>query len=243
MKLEGKVALVSGGALGMGASHVRAIVAHGGKVVIGDILDDEGKKLADELGESAHYRHLDVRSDSDWRECVAAAEQEFGYLNVLVNNAGILRRADVTSTTDEDWDAVMDINVRGVFYGMRAAVPALRRAGSGSIINISSTAGLRGYPSSFVYGASKWAVRGMTKNAAADLAKYGIRVNSIHPGHIQTRMAQGFDDVSTIPLKRAGQPSEISPLVVHLASDESLFSTGAEFVADGGETAVAILPE
>ncbi|MDP9933807.1 3alpha(or 20beta)-hydroxysteroid dehydrogenase [Paenarthrobacter nicotinovorans] len=240
MKLLGKVALISGGALGMGASHVRAVVAEGGRVVIGDILDDEGFALASELGDAVRYTHLDVRSNADWHESIATAEREFGRLDVVVNNAGILRRGDVESTTDEDWELVMAVNARGVFNGIRASVPALRRAGGGSIINISSTAGLRGYSKTFAYGASKWAVRGMTKNAAADLAPYGIRVNSVHPGHIQTRMANGSNDVSTILLKRAGEPDEISPLVIYLASDESAFSTGAEFIADGGETAAVI---
>ncbi len=227
----------------MGASHARAIAAEGGRVVVGDVLEAEGRAVVEELGDAARFVRLDVRRNEDWVEAIHLAEKEFGKLNVLVNNAAVLNLTRVTETTDEEWHRVMSINVDGVFKGMRACAPAIRRAGGGSIINISSTAGMKGFISNFAYGTSKWAVRGMTKHGAMDLFDAGIRVNSIHPGNVQTRM-MGDEPLpfEHVPMKRPAHPSEISGLVVFLASDESSFSTGAEFIADGGElTGIATL--
>ncbi|MGP3534050.1 SDR family oxidoreductase [Microbacterium sp. RD1] len=237
MRLPGKVALISGGAGGMGARHARALVDEGASVVIGDIDASTGSALADSLGDAARFVRLDVRDNDDWASAVSMAEEEFGQLNVLVNNAGIFRGGSVADCTDEQWELVLGINLTGALRGIRAATPALTRARPSSIVNISSTAGLKGFAGAVAYGASKWGLRGLTKDAAIDLAPFGIRVNSIHPGNVQTPMIDGlYANFDHVLQGRAGQPSEISDLVVFLASDESSFSTGAEFVADGGET-------
>lgn len=242
MRLSGKVALISGGARGMGAAHSRAIVREGGKVVIADIAADEGTRLAEELGDSALFVELDVTSTPSWANAVATAVRHFGKLNVLVNNAGILHSSPIESYADEDWDRLLAINLSGTFKGMRAAVPELRKHAPASIINISSTAGLKGFAMVTAYVTSKFGVRGMTKAAAIELAPDRIRVNSIHPGNIATDMIAGvYPNFHHVPMDRAGQPDEISALVIYLASDESSFSTGAEFVADGGETAGVVL--
>jgi 3alpha(or 20beta)-hydroxysteroid dehydrogenase len=236
-RLEGKVALISGAAQGMGASHARAIVQHGGSVVIGDVDDERGKVFADSLGPRARFVHLDVRNSGDWDDAVALAVREFGRLNVLVNNAGVLRHSGVEQCSDEEWELVLGINLTGAFKGIRAAADSLKNSSPSSVINISSTAGLKGFAGFTAYGASKWGLRGLTKNAAIELAPHGVRVNSIHPGNIKTQMIDGlYMDFSHVPQGRAGDPEEISSLVVLLASDESSFSTGSEFVADGGET-------
>ncbi len=237
-RLDGKVALVTGGAQGMGASHARAIVQNGGCVVIGDVDDKRGMSLVEDLGNHARYIHLDVRINADWAGAIEYAESEFGRLNVLVNNAGVLKDAGVTDCTDAEWDLVMGINLTGAFRGIRAAVSSLARSAPSSIINVSSTAGLKGFSGFAAYGASKWGIRGLTKNAAIELAPRGIRVNSIHPGTIKTQMNDGHEiSFDHVPQARAGDPSEVSNLVVFLASDESSFSTGSEFAADGGEAA------
>ncbi|MDR6438728.1 3alpha(or 20beta)-hydroxysteroid dehydrogenase [Paenarthrobacter nicotinovorans] len=236
-RLEGKVALISGAAQGMGASHAQAIVQHGGSVVIGDVDDERGKLLADSLGPQARFVHLDVRSNADWDDAVAFAVREFGRLNVLVNNAGVLRHSGIQSCTDDEWDLVISINLTGAFKGIRAASDELTRSSPSSVINISSTAGLKGFAGFAAYGSSKWGLRGLTKNAAIELAPHGIRVNSVHPGNIKTQMIDGlYMDFSHVPQGRAGSAEEISNLVILLASDETSFSTGSEFVADGGET-------
>ena len=244
-RLEGKVGLISGGARGQGAAAVRAFAAEGARVVVGDILDDEGKTLADELGEAALYVHLDVTSEEDWPAAVGAAESAFGRLDVLMNNAGILKFGKLSDMPLDDFMAVVNVNQVGVFLGMRAAVPAMKRAGGGSIINISSVEGLRGLPRLVAYTGSKFAVRGMSKAAAVELGRHKIRVNSVHPGFIDTPMtrAQGLEGVDVdklfekgIPLGRAGTPRDIVNMVVFLASDESAYCTGAEFVVDGGAT-------
>lgn len=236
-RLAGKVALISGAARGMGASHARAIVAEGGRVVLGDLLDEEGVALAAELGDAAAYTHLDVTSNEDWERAVALAESRFGSLNVLINNAGILNAAPIDQFTDEAWDKIIAINLTGQFKGIRAAVPLLKKSAPSSIINVSSTAGLKGFPGVVGYNTSKFGVRGLTKSAAVELARDGIRVNSVHPGNVNTVMIEGFyDGFPHVPMQRAGESSEITNLVIFLASDESSFSTGAEFIADGGET-------
>ena len=234
-RVDGKVTLISGGARGMGAADARALVAEGGKVVIGDILDDEGKTLADELGEAARYVHLDVTDAEQWDAAVNVAVEAFGKLTSLVNNAGIVALGKIGKFDMDKFRNVIDVNLTGTFLGMQAVVEQLKKAGGGSIINVSSIEGLRGAPMVHPYVASKWAVRGLAKSAAIELGPKNIRVNSIHPGFIRTPMTKHFpDDMVTAPLRRPGQPEEVTAFVVFLVSDESSFSTGAEFVIDGG---------
>ncbi|MFC8385736.1 glucose 1-dehydrogenase [Nocardia sp. NPDC056952] len=236
-RLAGKVAVISGGARGMGAAHARRFVAEGASVVIGDVLDDEGATVAKELGDAVTYRHLDVREPEQWAGIVAAAVEEFGGLHVLVNNAGIVNGNLLVDFALDEWQRIIDINLTGTFLGMQAAVPAMKEAGGGSIVNISSVEGMRGSPGLHGYTATKFAVRGLTKSAALELAPQGIRVNSVHPGLISTPMTEGIPaDFLQIPLARAAEPDEVSALVAYLASDESSYSTGAEFVVDGGLT-------
>jgi 3alpha(or 20beta)-hydroxysteroid dehydrogenase len=246
MRLEGKVALITGAARGQGAATARRFVEEGARVAIADIRDDLGKELAAELGGAAIYQHLDVTSEEDWTVAVAETLAAFGQLNILVNNAGIVHVASIVDTSLADYERVIRVNQFGTFLGMRAVIPALTAAGGGSIINVSSVEGLGGMPYLAAYTASKFAVRGMTKAAAMELGKLGIRVNSIHPGVIDTQMirdaAGGVEvDMSRVgkrvALRRCGQPEEIANLQLFLASEESSYSTGAEFVADGGATA------
>ncbi|WP_063046752.1 glucose 1-dehydrogenase [Nocardia pseudovaccinii] len=236
-RLTDKVALISGGARGMGAAHARALVAEDARVMLGDILDKEGAALAKEIGDNAAYVHLDVREKQQWQDAVAEAVQRFGALNVLVNNAGIVNGNLLVDFELSEWQKIIDINLTGTFLGMQAATPAMIEAGGGSVVNISSVEGMRGSPGLHGYTATKFAVRGLTKSTALELAQYGIRVNSIHPGMIRTPMTDGIpEDFLQIPLGRAADPSEVSALVTYLASDESSYSTGAEFVIDGGLT-------
>ncbi|MFQ6397650.1 glucose 1-dehydrogenase [Nocardia sp. KC 131] len=236
-RLTGKVALISGGARGMGAAHAKALIAEDARVVLGDILDEEGAALAEELGDNAAYVHLDVREPQHWRDAVSAAVDRFGALNVLVNNAGIVNGNLLVDFELSEWQRIIDINLTGTFLGMQAATPAMTEAGGGSIINISSVEGMRGSPGLHGYTASKFAVRGLTKSTALELAQYGIRVNSVHPGLIRTPMTEGIPaDFLQIPMGRAAEPAEVSALVTFLASDESSYSTGAEFIIDGGLT-------
>jgi NAD(P)-dependent dehydrogenase (short-subunit alcohol dehydrogenase family) len=249
MRLAGKVALISGGARGMGAVEARLFATEGARVVIGDILDAEGRRVENDVraaGGEALYAHLDVTSEADWQRAVAAAVSRFGKLDVLVNNAGIGGPGRVEDTTLEAWTQVMTVNATGVFLGSKAAIPALRAAGGGSIVNISSQLGLVGMEnSSPQYQASKGAVRLLTKLTALQYAKDKIRVNSVHPGPILTPMteARRADPdlyrlmVSRIPLGRYGEPEEVAYGVLYLASDESSFITGSELVIDGGWTA------
>ena len=234
-RVDGKVALVSGGARGIGAADARLLVAEGAKVVVGDLRDDEGKAQADELGEAARYVHLDVTSPEEWRAAVATAVDDFGKLDVLVNNAGIANGSTVQQFDLGQWQRIIDINLTGTFLGIQAAADAIIAAGGGSIINVSSIEGIRGTPGAHGDVASKWAVRGLTKSVAMELAPHNVRVNSIHPGLIRTPLTEGIpDDLVTIPLGRAGQPEEVASFVLFLASDESSYATGAEFVMDGG---------
>ncbi|MEV0357865.1 glucose 1-dehydrogenase [Nocardia sp. NPDC050697] len=234
-RVDGKVALISGGSRGMGAAHARLLVAEGARVVIGDILDDEGKALAEEIGPSARYVHLDVTQPEEWDAAVAVAVQEFGSLSVLVNNAGIVNGAPVHKFDLDQWRRILDVNLTGTFLGLRAAVPAMKKAGGGSIINVSSIEGLRGAPWAHGYVATKWGVRGLAKSAALELAPLGIRVNSLHPGLIRTPMTENIpDDMVTIPMGRPAAPEEVATFVLFLASDESSYATGAEFIVDGG---------
>ena len=249
MRLEGKVAIVSGGARGMGAAEAKLFASEGAKVVIGDVLEDEGRKVEAEINETggdAVFIPLDVVSESDWQRAVSTTVERFGKLDILVNNAGIAVWGVLEDTTNEDWDRVMDVNAKGVFLGTKAAIPEMRKAGGGSIINISSVSGLIGQESvQPVYNASKGAVRIFTKAAALQYAKEGIRVNSVHPGSVNTKMIadrinspEGRERSRSItPLGRVAEPIEIAYGVLYLASDEASFVTGSELVIDGGFTA------
>ncbi|MDP7704509.1 MULTISPECIES: glucose 1-dehydrogenase [unclassified Mycobacterium] len=234
-RVEGKVALISGGARGMGAEDARLLVTEGAKVVIGDIRDDEGKALASELGDAARYVHLDVTQLDQWEAAVATAVGEFGKLDVLVNNAGIVAAGPLREFRMDKWQQVLDVNLTGTFLGMRSVVDPMTEAGGGSIINISSIEGIRGAPMVHPYVASKWAVRGITKSAALELAPLNIRVNSVHPGFIRTPMTAHLpEDMVTIPLGRPAEAREVATFVVFLASDEASYATGSEFIMDGG---------
>jgi len=237
-RLQDKVAIVSGGARGLGEGVVRRFVAEGASVLIGDVLDAEGEALAKELGEAAMFHHLDVTKSEQWDQAVQAAEAAYGTVTVLHNNAGIVLFQIMEDATEEDYRKVIDVNQVGTFLGMRAVVPSMRRAGGGAIVNVSSSGGMTGYAGIFSYVASKWAVRGMTKAAALELVQYGIRVNSIHPGGIRSLMTAGADadgsTSATIPMRRLGEPEEVASLVTYLVSDESSYTTGSEHVIDGG---------
>ncbi len=247
-RLDGKVALISGGARGQGACEAKMFAEEGAKVVFGDILDSEGTALERELTAAGHqvtFVHLDVTKAADWLSAVETAERTYGKLNVLVNNAGILIRKEIEETTEEDWDRIMGVNVKGVFLGTKTALPAMRRAGGGSIVNISSTAGLVASSSGAAYSATKGAVRLFTKATAVQHVGENIRCNSVHPGPITTEMiaetvadADGWQRrLRNLPMGRAGAPEEIAYGVLFLASDESSYMTGSELVMDGGTTA------
>jgi cyclopentanol dehydrogenase len=246
-RLDGKVALISGGARGQGATEARLFVREGARVVFGDILDEEGKKVEAEIratGGEATYVHLDVTNEASWRAAVETAVRAYGKLNVLVNNAGIYIRKRIEETTEDDLDQILAVNVKGVFLGTKLALPAMRHAGGGSIINISSTAGLVGNPhGSPIYTATKGAVRLFTKATAMQHAQENIRCNSVHPGPIETAMLQeAAGELSEtyrrrVPLGRFGTTEDIAYGVLYLASDESAFMTGSELVIDGGSTA------
>jgi 3alpha(or 20beta)-hydroxysteroid dehydrogenase len=234
-RVDGKVALISGGARGMGEAHARLLVAEGAQVVIGDILDDQGKAVADDLGGAARYVHLDVTQPDHWQSAVSTTVADFGKVDVLVNNAGIVNLGPLRTFDLAKWRQILDVNLTGTFLGMQSVVDPMTEAGGGSIINISSIEGIRGAPMVHGYVATKWAVRGLTKSAALELASQKIRVNSIHPGFIRTPMTKHLpDDMVTIPLGRPAESREISTFVVFLASDDSSYATGTEFIVDGG---------
>jgi 3alpha(or 20beta)-hydroxysteroid dehydrogenase len=246
--LAGKVAIITGAARGQGAAAARRFVDEGARVVIADVSDEVGKELAEELGAAAYYRHLDVSAEDDWAAVVDEAVDTLGGLDVLVNNAGVLHFSALAETTLADYERVIRINQFGCFLGMRAAARAMRDGGS--IVNVSSVEGIAGMPMVVAYTASKFAIRGMTKVAALELGPRGIRVNSVHPGMIDTKMVQdaiGGYEVDLTPvtkklaLRRVGKSEEIAELVVFLASDRSSYSTGSEFVADGGSLATHAL--
>jgi len=248
MRLEGKVALISGGARGMGAEEAKLFAREGAKVVIGDVLEEEGRRTEAEINETGGeciFVPLDVTDETQWEKAVSEAVARFGRLDILVNNAGIALTSNVEDTSESEWDLVMGINAKGVFLGTKAAIPAMRKAGGGSIVNISSIAGLVGGRTS-AYGASKGAVRLLTKSTAIQYAAEGIRANSVHPGVIESPMTlpimldteEGREQAAARhPLGRIGQPQDIAYGVLFLASDESSFMTGSELVIDGGLTA------
>ena len=240
-RLDGKVALISGGARGQGESHARRFVAEGANVVLGDILEDEGEAVAHDLGDAAVFVTLDVTSEDSWREAVGETVDAFGGLHVLVNNAGVLGAfTPLVDSSLEHFMKVLSINLVGPFLGIKTAAPAMRDSGGGSIVNISSTAGMWGVPFAADYTASKFGVRGLTKVAALELGHDGIRVNSVHPGGVLTEMVKAVGDdgessyYKRLPAGRIGVPEDVTNLVLFLASDESAYCTGTEFVIDGG---------
>ncbi|WP_026452978.1 glucose 1-dehydrogenase [Saccharomonospora iraqiensis] len=248
-RLSGKVALITGAARGQGAAAARRFVDEGARVMVTDVTDDEGKDLAAGLGDAAGYEHLDVTDEAQWSAVVARTVAEFGSLDVLVNNAGLLHFAELEHTALADYERIVRVNQTGTFLGMRSVVEPMTAAGGGSIVNVSSVEGLAGMPLVSAYTASKFAIRGMTKVAALELGDKGIRVNSIHPGMIDTdmvRTALGGDvdaspAVVRLALKRMGRPEEIAAMAAFLACDDSSYCTGGEFPVDGGATATHAL--
>jgi 3alpha(or 20beta)-hydroxysteroid dehydrogenase len=251
-RLTGKTALITGAARGQGAAEARLFAAEGANVLVTDVLDEEGQHVAEEIGERALYASLDVGDANGWDAAVALAASRFGRLDILVNNAGITRPGTIAELPPDDYDLVVAVNQTGPWLGIRAAAPAMRDSGGGSIINISSTLGFVGLAGEGAYVATKWALRGITRTAALELAADGIRVNSVHPGWIDTPMnpaslpmgdgsslAESLRDHGSAlglgcPLRRIGTPEEVANVVLFLASDESAYCTGAEFVVDGG---------
>jgi len=243
-RVNGKIAIVTGAARGMGAIFAKILIEQGAKVVLTDVLEAEGEATARALGENALFHRLDVTRESEWQEVIKLTETAFGPVTVLINNAGIASFGPIESIEEKDYRAVIDVNQMSVFLGMKTVFPSMKRAGIGSIINISSTAGIVSAIGTLAYTASKFAVRGMTKCAALEFAAHNIRVNSVHPGVIRTPLSMPEADNEALlkaiaaqtPVGRIGEPEEVASVVLLLASDESLYTTGAEFVVDGGFT-------
>ena len=249
-RLDGKVALITGAARGQGEAEARLFVEEGARVVVGDVLDDLNEQVAGDLGDDATAVHLDVTDPAQWKAAVDTASSTYGRLDVLINNAGILRLGLIETQTLEEYLAIINVNQVGCWLGMKTVAPALRAAGGGSIVNTSSTSGFIGTPGMAAYTASKFAVRGMTKCAAMELGHAGIRVNSVHPGGIDTEMVRlpefGNIDSAAVygrnPVPRVGRPDEVAQLMVFLASDESSYCSGSEFIVDGGMLAGHPMP-
>ncbi len=242
--LDGKVALITGGAQGQGAVEARLFVEEGAAVVISDILEDEGRAVAEELGDAARFVKHDISDEAQWKDTVGQVCAAFGKMNILVNNAGVLSLGFLEETSVDEFTRVWRINQLGCFLGMRTAIAPMRDAGGGSIVNISSNCGMFGIAGMLTYTSTKWAIRGMTKVAAMELGQYGIRVNSVHPGPIETPMTahrvaskDGQASFARQPIPRIGQPIEVARLVRFLASDEASYCTGAEYSCDGGQAA------
>jgi 3alpha(or 20beta)-hydroxysteroid dehydrogenase len=237
-RVADKVVLITGAAQGMGAAHAEALVAEGARVVIADILDDAGRSVAEKLGDAGTFVHLDVAEPALWDQAVAATVERFGRLDALVNNAGIVKVGPLRGSSLSDWRRVLDVNLTGAYLGMRAVVEPMIAAGGGSIVNVSSVEGLAGSANLHSYVAAKFGLRGITKSAAVELARYNIRVNSIHPGLVHTPLSAGVTEefMAPIPMRRGASPAEVSTFVVFLVSDESSYATAAEFVVDGGLT-------
>ena len=235
--------IVTGGARGIGAATARLMAEAGAQVMIADVLDDEGATLAEKLGKRAIYRHLDVTREADWREAVAAASTRFGGVNALFNNAGILDFGGVTECAPDAFRNVLEVNLVGAFLGLHVTAPEIAKAGGGTIVNTSSTAGLQGYGGLAAYVSSKWGVRGLTKAAALDLADDGIRVVSLHPGPIRTPMTETLDDsvAAAQPIARFGEADEVARMARFLFT-EATYSTGSEFVVDGGAVTGQVIP-
>ncbi|ADI12969.1 2O-beta-hydroxysteroid dehydrogenase [Streptomyces bingchenggensis BCW-1] len=237
MRFDKKVAIVTGGARGMGASHVRGLAAEGARVAVCDLLDDEGEALADELPHT-RYCHLDVTDEAQWQSVVRTVEDTFGPVDVLVNNAGIIHFGGVVEQSPEHFRRILDVNLVGAFIGMHTVLPGMRDRGHGAVVNVSSAAGLVGFAGGIGYVASKWGVRGMTKAAALDMAGTGVRINSVHPGVIRTPMGEDASPglFAHQPVPRIGEPEEVTRMVLFLASDDASYTTGGEFLVDGGQT-------
>ncbi|WOX24948.1 glucose 1-dehydrogenase [Streptomyces solicathayae] len=236
--LAGKVVIVTGAARGQGATEARLLVAAGARVVLTDVRENEGRAVAAELGDAAVFVRHDVTSAEDWARVTATATETYGRLDALVNNAALWRTAPVQDETADNFELLLRVNLLGPFLGIRAVLPALREASGGSIVNVSSTAGLVGIRGHAAYGSSKFGLRGLTRSSALDLAPYGIRVNSVHPGAIDTPMtaAVADKDWSHVPLGRMGRAEEVGELIAFLVSDASSYVTGTEFTVDGGLT-------
>ncbi|HQS98011.1 MAG: 3-alpha-hydroxysteroid dehydrogenase [Novosphingobium sp. 16-62-11] len=243
-KLAGKVAIITGGARGMGAATSRLFVAEGAKVAIADVLEEDGAVLAAELGDAARFYKLDVTNEDDWARVVTAAEADLGPIDALINNAGILMFKSILETTKADYERVLGVNLVGEFLGIKAVAPGMIARGKGSIVNISSVDGMKGANSLVAYASSKWGVRGLTKVAAMELGHKGVRVNSVHPGGVDTVMsnhsaaprAEIDKQYSNVPMQRIGGPEEVAAASAFLASDESSYCHGTEIVVDGGMT-------